>query len=74
MTTNPKTALSRFANLAKSIPENWPGECILRFGRRNDGSIHLDYYGITDASGGLTIDEWRADGIAIERLITELDG
>lgn len=48
-----------FRHLADGIPHNWPGECILRFDQRRDGSIYLAYHGINDASEGLTIDHWR---------------
>lgn len=52
--------LAPFMAVAKGIPDNWPGECILRFDQRNDGSIYLSYYGINDASHGITINQWRA--------------
>ena len=52
--------LAPFLKIASGIPNNWPGECILRFDQRNDGSLHLGYYGVNDASNGLTIDQWRA--------------
>jgi hypothetical protein len=52
--------LAPFVAVAKGIPENWPGECILRFDQRNDGSIYLSYHGINDASHGITINQWRA--------------
>lgn len=51
--------LAPFVAVAKSIPDNWPGDCILSFDRRNDGSIYLSYYGINDASHGITINQWR---------------
>ena len=49
-----------FVAVAKGIPDNWPGGCILRFDQRNDGSIYLSYHGINDASHGITINQWRA--------------
>ena len=52
--------LAPFVSVAKGIPDNWPGECILRFDQRNDGSIYLSYHGINDASHGITINQWRA--------------
>ena len=52
--------LAPFVAVAKGIPDNWPGECILRFDQRNDGSIYLSYHGINDASHGITINQWRA--------------
>ena len=52
--------LAPFVAVAKGIPNNWPGECILRFDQRNDGSIYLSYHGINDASHGITITQWRA--------------
>lgn len=52
-------ALAPFRNVARGIPENWPGECILRFDQRADGSIFLSYHGVNDASNGITIDQWR---------------
>lgn len=52
--------LAPFVAVAKGIPDNWPGECILRFDQRNDGSIYLSYHGINDASDGITIRQWRA--------------
>lgn len=55
-----RDVLAPFVAVAKGIPDNWPGECILRFDQRNDGSIYLSYYGINDASGGITISQWRA--------------
>jgi hypothetical protein len=45
--------------VARGIPDNWPGKCILRFDQRRDGSIYLSYHGINDASDGITIAEWR---------------
>jgi len=52
--------LEPFIKIAKGIPHNWPGECILRFDQRNDGSIYLSYYGVNDAREGITINQWRA--------------
>jgi len=52
--------LAPFLEVARGIPDNWPGECILRFDQRNDGSIYLSYHGINDASHGITINQWRA--------------
>ena len=52
--------LAPFISVARGIPDNWPGECILRFDQREDGSLYLGYYGVNDASGGITIDQWRA--------------
>ncbi len=56
----PEVLLAPFVAVAKGIPDNWPGECILRFDQRNDGSIYLSYHGINDASRGITITQWRA--------------
>jgi hypothetical protein len=52
--------LAPFVAVAQGIPDNWPGECILRFDQRDDGSIYLSYHGINDASDGITINQWRA--------------
>jgi hypothetical protein len=52
--------LAPFISVARGIPDNWPGKCILRFYQRDDGSLYLGYYGINAASGGITIDQWRA--------------
>lgn len=56
----PDDALAPFLNVARGIPDNWPGECILRFDQRADGSIFLGYHGVHDAFNGITIDQWRA--------------
>jgi len=53
-------ALAPFRNVARGIPDNWPGDCILRFDQREDGTIFLAYHGVNDASGGITIEQWRA--------------
>jgi len=53
-------ALAPFRKVARGIPDNWPGDCILRFDQREDGTIFLAYHGVNDASGGITIDQWRA--------------
>jgi len=57
---NTSPQLASFIAIAKGIPPNWPGDCILRFDQRKDGSIYLSYHGINDASDGITINQWRA--------------
>lgn len=52
--------LAPFLRLAEGIPDNWPDECILRYNQRPDGSLCLGYYGINDATDGITIGQWRA--------------
>lgn len=64
-----RAALAPFAVLARSIPDNWPGDCCLRedsewrVGRTNwpDGWHHwLAYWGVNDGRPMLpTIREWR---------------
>jgi len=51
--------LAPFLTVAQGIPDNWPEQCILRFDQREDGSLYLSYYGVNDASDGITIKQWR---------------
>jgi hypothetical protein len=55
-----EASLAPFIAVARGIPDNWPGQCILRFEQRDDGTLYLGYYGVHDAAGGITIDQWRA--------------
>ena len=54
-----REALKPFLKIANGIPENWPEQCILRFDQRNDGSLYVNYYGVQEASDGITIKQWR---------------
>lgn len=60
MTLVDHAALLPFLAVAKGIPDNWPGACVLSFEQRKDGSIYLSYHGVDSASGGITIAQWRA--------------
>jgi hypothetical protein len=54
-----REAIKPFLRFANGIPDNWPEQCILRFDQRNDGSLYVNYYGVQDASDGITIKQWR---------------
>jgi|GEM_PF-4084119 len=54
-----REAIKPFLRFANGIPDNWPEQCILRFDQRIDGSLNISYYGVQDASDGITIKQWR---------------
>jgi hypothetical protein len=54
-----KRILDPFLSIARGIPENWPGECVLRIDSEEGGSLCLSYHKVGEARGGVTIGQWR---------------
>ncbi len=52
--------LDPFIAVAKGIPGNWPGECVLSIDASEDGGLNLSYHPLHTAVGGVTIAQWRA--------------
>lgn len=52
--------LAPFVAIARGIPDNWPGECVLRYDYDEHGLLNLSYHGINDVKEGVTINQWRA--------------
>lgn len=52
-------ACEPFARLAKGIPHNWPGRCVLTIDEYPSGTRALNYLKEADNTTEPTIDDWR---------------
>lgn len=63
-------ALRPFQKIARCIPDNWPGQCVLSFDERRgaDGEMHSFICYLIEGVNGPepTIDEWRRTLTVIE--------